>query len=295
MKLSRVDDGLQFRFPSSYPPPIHLPDIKFEQLLYWPGVSLLINVEHVQVEHKLHPNIQRQIVFDADPLIQLPTEANSSETKHILNNVPVEKRSLFSKQALCDYMPALLAAGSIYDIPASRLNELKAAFNVIKTDLVSMPFEEIELKSIHTMFSNKHRYVRWFPTDPTDSEPTTMREIINPEVNFSFQKCTFTTCASWTSEMDQYLEEMFVTRSKKFSNTLRDRLKKCITLRCDYCYSTYDGPLASFSLTAHMKEKHYFAKDWTCISCRQSWPHIELLSMKWQHDCENTTQQNGSA
>lgn len=295
MKFSQVNGGLQFTFPDSYPPPAQLSDITFEQLLHWPGVSLLINIEQMQFERKFLPNIQRQIVIGDDPLIQLPTEANSVDTRHVLNHILTEKKVHLSKQSICDYMPALLAAGSIYDIPASKLSELKTAFDVIKTDVESVPSEDIEKKSIHTTFPNKYGYVRYFPNDTTDRKPTTMREIINPEVHFSFQRCTFTSCASWLPELEEYLEAMFVSRTKAFGDAFRERMKKCITLRCDYCYSTYEGPLASFSLIAHMKDKHYFAKNWTCINCRQSWSHTELLSMKWQHHCESAIHQNGSA
>lgn len=290
MKLYLRDDILLSTKPDIYPAPVPLGDINFGQLLHWPGVSVCISVDHLQIRHSLKANTRRQIVFGNDPMIEIPLEENCLDTRYISLATTTRRNPLLAKQPILDFMRALLEAGPIYDMQVSRLCELKTASDVIKTDLDAVPFTEVELRSTHSRFQNKYKYVRHFAHDteaPPHTKLATIREFIDPEVNFCIDKCIFSmdNCDLWLDQMELYLKEMFETGSKTFGDALRERFKKCITLSCQFCYQSFDGPLGSVSMIAHMKEKHYFAKNFQCTNCKQSWPFIELLTMKWKHDC----------
>lgn len=291
MKLYRHHNVLLHSQPGIYPAPAPLPDINFEQLLHWPGVSVCISVDHLQIRHSFKANIQRQITFGAEPLIELPLDENCLDTRYITAAPTTRRNPLLAKRPMLDYMPALLEAGSVYDMQASRKSELKTALDLVASDLNAVPFSEIELRSTHSRFVNKYKYVRYFAHEMEamrDVEPAAMREIINPEVNFCVDKCIFSVdnCDEWMNKMEDYLRDMFERRAKVFGDGLRERFKKCITLQCLFCYVSFDGPLGSVSMAAHMKDKHYFAKNWLCTNCKQSWSHVELLSMKWKHECQ---------
>lgn len=291
MKLFRTPDILLVSLPEIYPAPQNPPEIKFEHLLQWPGVSMCLNVEHMQLRHVINANIRQQIVCGDDPLFELPSEANVMEPRYALASAPTSKRNVMvARQPILDFLPALLTAGSLYDIQASKLSELKTAFDVIKRDLRAMPYDELEMRSVHSQYQNKYQYVRYFAneTPMNDMQAACIREVINPEINFTIERCLFTVdnCDIWMDQMDFFLKEMFVHKSKMFADGLRERFKKSITLRCELCYATFDGALGSVSMIAHMKEKHYFAKNWSCTNCKKSWSHIELLTMRWRHECE---------
>lgn len=290
MKLFVTKDSLLVNFPAAYPAPPTIPDIKFEQLLEWPGVSITVAVDHFKIRHAFKSNLRRQIVCDNDPLIELAAEPNVMEPRYVSSAAPTSRRNkTIARSAVLTYIPALLKAGAIYDIQASKLNELKMAFDVIKRDLKAMPYDELEMRSTHSQYQNKYKYVRYFPNDATSPniQAACVREVINPEMNFFIERCLFTveTIDIWLDQMNDILKEMFVHKSKLYGDGLRERFKKCITLECEFCYVTFDGALGSVAMIAHMKEKHYVAKNWSCTNCKQSWSHIELLSMKWKHEC----------
>lgn len=299
MRLYLCKDMLVSEMPDIYPAPQVLPDVKFDQLLYWPGVCINISVEHLQIMHEIKSNIERQIVIGGDALHDIDKTANPLETRYI-QKVPSSKtHPMFSKEMFDLYISALGDAAKINEVQvqASKLAELETAFDLVRKDVATVPLNELQTKMIHSRFLNKYKYVRYFDncTDtPTKNRnaKAIMRETINPQIDFYVDKCTFTNdnCDMWNDHMDEFFKNVYIKRTKVLTDSLRERYKKCILLRCDLCYQPFEGPLCVVSLLIHMKEKHYFAKDWSCVNCEKSWSHLQLLSMKWKHDCiDNAT------
>lgn len=281
--------------PDIYPAPQLLPDsIKFEQLLYWPGVFINISLEHLQIMHEIKSNIERHIVTGDDALLDIDKAANPMETRYIQKVPSTKTNPMFSKEMFDLYMSALGDAAKINEVHVqpSKLAEIETAFNLVKNDVADVPFNEIQTKMIHSRFLNKYKYVRYFDNGSNTSMKkrnvkAVLRETINPHINFYVEKCTFThdTCDIWSDHLDGYFKDIYIKKSRLLTDSLRERYKKCILLRCDLCYQPFEGPLCVVSLLAHMKEKHHIAKDWSCVNCKKSWSHLQLLSMKWKHDC----------
>lgn len=282
--------------PTVYPAPPTFPELSLTQLLNWPDIRMNVNLEHLTFSREIQQNCDRDLVFGDNVLVDIDKQKNSNVTRY-LQKVPTTKTyPMVSKDMFDEYVTSLIEAAPHYEVGPSKLPEIEESFRKIIDDVASVPYSSIQTRMTHSRFLNGNKYFCLFPmTDSSASSSSTgsnlkvrLRETINPEVNFSIKKCTFTSdkVEVWQADLAKDLENILVKRTDAMKNLLRDRFKKCLVLKCEKCNNeVFEGPLWAVKLKDHIKQKHFVEKKWTCVSCLRQWDQFELLEMGWKHDC----------
>ncbi|XP_031619057.1 uncharacterized protein LOC116338124 [Contarinia nasturtii] len=304
MHFSLKGSLLMGETPSAYPTPPAFPDLSLTQLLHWPGIKLNISFDHFIFNHEIKDNCERDIVFGEEILVNIDKETNPSETRY-LQQVPSSKTyPMVSTELMETYVKTFMEAAPHYDVAQSKLPEIEQSFGTIIDDISSVG-ESIQTRVTHSRFLNGQKYFRIFDNEPPENVNAVgastaynnnanknnlkvrLRETINPEVLFWITHCQFTSdqINQWYHDLNDYFDGLLVKRNMAKKELLRDRFKKCLTLKCEKCNETFDGALWSVKLKDHIKQKHLVDEDWICVKCLRSWNQYELLQMGWKHDC----------
>lgn len=280
--------------PSVYPAQTPFPDLNLRQLLNWPGIKINISLEHFSFNHEIKDNCERDIVFGDDVMLNIDRQKNPAETRY-LQKVPSSKTyAMASKEMVKTYVTSLMEAAPLYEVGPSKLPEIEQSFRKILDDIDTVPFESIQTRAIHSRYMNDHQYFRVFDNDSVDNNnlKVRLRETINPEINFWIRRCDFTTdrIDIWRDAIETFFENIFVKKGERIKETLRDRYKKYLTIRCETCNESFEGALWAVKLKDHIKQKHFVDNKWTCVKCLRSWEQFELLQMAWKHDCSSNGQ-----
>lgn len=294
MNFSTRDGFLIGEVPTVYPAPPSFPDFSLTQLLNWPGIRIEINLEHISFQHEINENCDRDIVFGEDVLIGVDTTANPLETRY-LQKVPSSKTyPIVSKRLIETYVTSLMEAAPLYEVGPSKLPEIEQTFRKLLDDIGTIMFPTIQTRMIHSYFLNSQKYFRIIDNDcgsNNNNLKVRLREIINPEVNYHFRGTSLSLDQFdvWHSAIETYFKQIFVDRSTRVKEVLRDRYKKCLTLKCITCNESFEGALWAVKLKDHIKQKHFIDKPWTCVSCLCSWDQEKLLSDGWKHNCTSSS------
>ncbi|XP_055299689.1 uncharacterized protein LOC129567114 [Sitodiplosis mosellana] len=280
--------------PSVYPAQTPFPDLNLTQLLNWPGIKINISLEHFSFNHELKENCVRDIVFGDEVMLNIDTQKNPAETRY-LQKVPSSKTyAMVCKEMVETYVKSLMEAAPLYEVGPSKLPEIEKSFQKILDNIATVPFASIQTRITHTRFLNEQKYYRVFDNDSgavaaadNNNLKVRLRETINPEAIFWIRRCDFTLdqIDVWYDAIDEFFENIFVKKGDRIKETLRDRFKKCLTLKCESCNESFEGALWAVKLKDHIKQKHFVDKEWTCVKCKRSWEQFELLQMGWKHDC----------
>lgn len=297
MRFAYRKDVLIAEMPTIYPAPPSCPDINLAQLLNWPDIKMIIQLHYLTFSREIQQNCERDLVFGDDIMIDIKTDKNPTETRYLQKVRSNKPPTMVSKDVFEMYVTSLIEAAPHYDVGPSKLPEIQQSFNKILDDVANVKCSSIQTKMTHSRFLNEHKYFCIFDdgsassssnyNSKNDGMRVRLREIINPEVNFTIEKCTFTSdlVGMWNSSLYSELEDILVNRPSHTRSDLRERYKKCLALKCERCNEEFEGPLWAVKLKDHIKQKHYIAKEWTCVSCLRKWDQFELLQMGWKHDC----------
>lgn len=286
------DSMLVCEMAGIYPAPPIRADITLKQLFNWPGVSFTIQLEHFQIACELKTNIKRDIVIGDNNYINLQKdEENVMETRYIQRFASKKEQRTISKDMLRCYLEAILKAAPLHGVPRTKLSETEAAFQKILELITVVDDDSIEMKSTHSRMMNKYKYVRIIDNHTDESRPkiAKIREIMNPESIFRIERCTLLTEQAdvWLDAVETYFEEILISLRGHDAKNLKDRFKKCLTMRCELCNLPFEGAMSTVSMKEHVKDKHFFDKPWECTFCNQSWTQFELTEMNWKHECKN--------
>lgn len=289
MHFSTNGSSLIAETPLVYPAQAPFADLTLAQLLNWPGIKITISLEHFSFNHEIKENCERDIVFGNDVMLNIDTHSNPRETRYT-QKVPSSKtHPMVSKDMVDTYVKTFMETATLFEVGPSKLPEIEQSFQKVLDDVATVPFASIQNRAIHSRFLSNHKYFRVFDNDTGAVSKkhlkVRLRETINPELNFGIRRCDFLSdrIDEWYEEIDKYFEKIFV--NDRMKDTIRDRFKKCLTLKCEKCNETFEGALWAVKLKDHIKQKHFVDKKWTCVKCLRSWDHVELLGMAWNHDC----------
>lgn len=275
--------------PEVYPPPSAFPDVSLKQLFNWPNVSFTIILDHVQIVHELRMNVDRDIVIGDNNRINLIDEENVMEMRYLESITSSKQNPTVHKDMLSTYISSMIEAARLNDVPPSKLGEIQASFSKMIEDVKSVPNDLIETKLTHSQFLNEHKYMRVFDNndEPSRYKKVKLREIINPESTFRIDKSVMATeqVDVWSEAVATYFEDILIRRRIFDVKLLKERLKKCLTMKCVPCNLIFEGAMSTVSMKDHIKEKHYYDKPWECVKCRKSWSQFELTEMDWKHEC----------
>lgn len=291
MVFSTRDGFLVGEMPQVYPAPPTFPDLSLTQLMNWPGIRIEINLEHISFVHEVNENCDRDIVFGDDDLIGIDTTPNPLETRY-LQKVPSSKTyPIISKELIETYVTSLMEAAPLYEVGPSKLPEIEQSFRKLLEDIDTLKFPTIQTRIIHSYFVNSQKYFRIIDNDyganNNNNLKVRLREVLNPEVNYHFRATSLALdqFEVWHSAIETYFTQIFVDRSAKVKEALRDRYKKCLTLKCETCHESFEGALWAVKLKDHIKQRHFIDKPWTCVGCLRSFEQSKLLTEGWKHDC----------
>lgn len=290
MQFSLRGSMLNADIPVVFPAPSPFPDINLMQLLNYPGIKITVSLDHFSFAHEIRENCDRDIVLGDDALTNVNVEKNSAEIRY-LQKVPSSKTyPMVSKNMVETYVTSLIEAAPLYEVGPSKLPEIHQSFRKIIEDIARIPYPSIQTRITHSYFFNEQKYFRVFDNDTANNKnlKVRLRETINPEVNFWVKRCVFTSdqMNDWQNAIDEFFEDVLVKRNHRVKDALRERYKKCLTLKCEQCNEFFEGPLWSVKLKDHIKQKHFVDKPWTCVNCKLSWNQSELLQMGWKHSCD---------
>lgn len=284
------EDYLFAELPSTYPKPARFHDLTFAQLLNWPGISITITLDHLQCVHSLTANVERDVVFGNESDINVDKTENVLVMQQI-KAVPSSKTTIV-KELFETYVEGMISAADLCEVSPSRKSEIDLSFKKAIAEVSSVSSPLIEMRTRYARFLNKQKYMRIFDNDsefeeenPSGYLKVTLREVVNPQVIFRIEKCSIQSEKPeiWLDALDTYFKNVF---SGKIDDTLRDKYKKCISIRCLECEKRCEGPLAAISMNDHIKDKHFVGKPWQCVKCRKSWSQSDLAQMEWRHECE---------
>lgn len=281
---------LSAEVPSVYPAPPAFPDLNLTQLLNWPDIKIMINLEYLKFSREIKQNCERDLVFGDDILIGIDEQKNPKETRYIQKAPTTRTYPLVSKDVLDAYVSTLMEAAPQYKVGPSKLPEIERAFRQMLNDIASVPFSSIQTRIPHSRFLNPHKYFCIFnaQTSGSGNFEVRLRETINPEVIFEIEKCVFLTdqMNDWQDTVLKHLEDVLVKPNIRMQDTLKERFKRCLVMKCEKCNETFEGALLAVTLKNHIKQKHFVEKQWTCVKCLRTWDQFELLNMGWKHDCK---------
>lgn len=267
------------------------PDVTLEQLLFWPDISVKITLPDITFTRCLASNVDRAIVIGDDENINLDKTPNVTEIRGIKKVVTNKTNGSISKEMFDVYISAIEQAATLVDISRTRLPEIQCIFQRIKRDMELLPC--IQVKSEYSRFPNKYKYKRYFDNTTEKSETegrakAVLREVINPEIIFDIERCNFQTekLTEWEKDLCEYMENIFVKRQPAQLNTIKEIMKKCITIKCTICHETFDNALCMISAKAHLS-KHFHDKHWQCFECKKSFSQVDLCLMGWAHECSS--------
>lgn len=277
--------------PEIYPAPPTMADISLKQLFNWPGVSFTIQLEHFSIVYEFKTNIKRDVVISDNNYINLrKDEENVMETRYIQNVASKKEQRTVSKDMLRCYLGAILQVAPLHDVPKSKLSETEAAFQKILELISTVNDDLIEMNSTHSQLMNKYKYVRMIDnhTDQSYSRKAKIREIINPEGTFRIDRCTLSMEETdvWLDAVETYFEEILITRRGQDAKSLKERIKKCLSMRCELCNIHFEGAMSTVSMKEHVKDKHFYDRPWECVFCNKYWTQFELTDMAWKHECK---------
>lgn len=238
---------LQASVPTDYAPVRPLPDLTLEQLINWPGVTTSLTLRDITYTRKLVPNYSRDIVFGTELDVNLDKSMNITTTRRISKTTSSKPGPEISKQMFDTYVNAIVDAVKLVEVSKVRAPELEAIFKMMKEDLSALP--KLFLKTSFSRYPNRERYMRIFDNDteyglkPRKNPKVVLREVINPEIQFSIDRCTFTneTLSSWEIDLCNFFEKVFVQKDKATLETLKDMVKKCISFSCGVCNLSFTG------------------------------------------------------
>lgn len=286
--------------PTIYPAPPAFPDLNLAQLLNWPDIKMIIQLDYLTFSREIQENCERDLVFGDDIMIDIKCDKNPTETRYLQKVKSNKPPTMVSKDVFEVYVTSLIEAAPNYDVGPSKLPEIEQSFKKILDDVANVKCSNnsIQTKMTHSRFLNGQKYFCIFDdgnasgndNNGNDGMRVRLRETINPEVNFSIDKCAFTSdlVAMWSSSLYSELEDILVKRPTHTRSNLRERYKRCLALKCERCNEEFEGPLWAVKLKDHIKQKHYVTKEWTCVRCLRKWDQFDLLQMGWKHDCTNS-------
>lgn len=290
MRFAYQRGVLSAEMPSVYPAPPTFPDLNLKQLLNWPDIKIMINLEYLKFSREIKQNCEREVVFGDDILIGIDAQKNPTETRYIQKAPTTRTYPLVSKDVLDAYVSTLMEAAPQYNVGPSKLPEIECAFRQMLNDIASVPFASIQTRIPHSRFLNQQKYFCIFDTQTSGTSghfEVRLRETISPEVIFEIEKCVFLTdqMHNWHDSVLNHLEEVLAKPNIRIQEALKDRFKRCLVMKCEKCNETFEGALLAVTLKNHIKQKHFVEKQWTCVKCLRTWDQFELLNMEWKHDC----------
>lgn len=222
-------------------------------------------------------------------MINVESSINPSEVRY-LQKVPSSKMyPIVSKEMVETYVTLLMDAAPLFEVGKSKLQEIDSSFRKLLNDIANVPFSTIQTRMIHSYFLNRQKYFRIHDNDSSTGNnnlKVRLREVINPEVNFQLRSCfAMDQFDVWKDNIEAFFKQIYIDRATSTKDALRDRYKKCLTLKCETCNESFEGALWVHKLKDHIRNKHFVDKKWTCVKCLGSWEVKNLLSMGWRHIC----------
>lgn len=282
---------------SHYPPEPSMSDISLKQLLNWPGMAVTLTLRDVTYTRKLMPNFNRAVVFGNDQYVNLDQSENVTDTRRLSQTSSNKCGLLISKEIFETYSAAVGDALDVVDVSKTRIQEIQMIIEAMKDDLATL--ENLYLKTTFSRFPNSTKYMRAIDhkidaaQKPHQTPDVYVREVINPEFEFTIERCTFTSesLASWKNVLCDYFDLLFVQRDHITLEAFREMIKKCISFECIICNEQFDGVLCIHAARAHLG-KHFCDRKWSCINCQLSFSQADLVDMGWKHVCSDSGEAN---
>lgn len=248
MKLYIVPGNiLQASVPTDYVPERPLQNLTLEQLINWPGVTTSLTLRDITYTRKLVSNYGRDIVFGTESDVNLDKSTNVTATRRVSQTASNKPGPEISKQMFETYINAIGDAVKLVEVSMSRARELETFIKMMKNDLGDLP--QLFLKSSFSRYPNRQKYMRIFDNDteyglkPRKHPRVTLREVINPEIQFSIDRCTFPneTLSTWEGDLCNFFEMIFVKKDKATLEALKQMVRKCLSFNCGICNLNFSG------------------------------------------------------
>lgn len=123
-------------------------------------------------------------------------------------------------------------------------------------DIASAPFSSIQTRVPHSHFLNEQKYFSIFNTSTgerscsSDSSSSSkievrLRETINSEMISEIEKSGLLpeNMDQWQDKVLKHLDDVLVLPNRQTQDTLKERFKKCLVMKCEKCNEVFEGAL----------------------------------------------------
>ncbi|EDS37771.1 conserved hypothetical protein [Culex quinquefasciatus] len=266
----------------------------YPELFYTPGIRVNLVLPFLQV--------MRQVRSNADQFL-VPSKNNPKPSESTPNSLdPFQKSDnsrskpvRFSQNVTLEYLNILLDLLGTYEFMLGQRQRMALLFLLQQ---FKREFEECEMNELHVQygyFLSPFKYFRVInedvrPNDPDEDAYLYVKEVINPEVNFTIENAI-----GGEGELDslenifqpivQYLVEGGETSDNKQYLKFAEMLRKAVTYTCTDCNMSFDSALAQITIQEH---RFCGKKAWKCVNCNMAFDECDIAGSGWQHDCGNS-------
>lgn len=287
---------------------VALRDIHFElkHLLYWPGISLSLNLPELEIKRKCVPNASQELV----KLEHFPDPAvlNDESLKRYYKNQTMQsvaqdpsKDIEIVHEMVILYLELILKVTQ--DSERNRQAEIVLLLETIIQDLQKLKRSFLNIN--YSYFLNKFPYSRLIThtANPANDETEylQLRETYNPEIVFKIKRCNKfeerkEDMESDFLQLETYFINLLENKNERAQESFNSMLQKSVTAMCMPCgfkHHGTPGPTMVSIMEDHIKQ--CCAVPLKCLACNFVGSELELANMKWNHTCLATPEeQNGN-
>uniref|UniRef100_A0A336MKE8 CSON002414 protein n=1 Tax=Culicoides sonorensis TaxID=179676 RepID=A0A336MKE8_CULSO len=269
-----------------------------KELMHWPGVGIKINLPCISIKRQFNLNIERDLTNSINS--KIPETHLTMNKEHVyryyesrsdktISNIKEEIE--LSHELIQVYLKLIIEclkntnyvkSGEIQQILSTMLQELS---------MISRSFVNVS----YSYFPNDYKYYRTFKQDvesSSDMEILHIREIYNPEIIFTTNRCSFKEMAkNDVDDISRYFEAILTKKDPDAIEEFYTMLTNGYEIYCVDCVKQnkptgqYNNPKRIQYISEHIRP--FCVNDFNCVKCAFESDILNLSKKAWQHNCSD--------
>lgn len=273
------------------------PKLTLKHIMYWPGMTLHLNLGRVRLTHSVIPNFKRSLIIGGHTMRDVASQSKRSLHPHrvVTNKDSTDKSTELSVEMLNTFF-TMIQSVDFGDV--AKRTQFKPLFGTLEVNM--RPMKTILLNQKYSCFLTENQYARYYlnSTDcrvPTrhsmasDQQMVRLLEIINPEAHFQITECPFVQNGDddvWAQDLFNYFDRLLTKRCPKALAEFNEMLGKSMSFECTICQVEFnDGDHALRDSIRHVQKEHCSSPNWNCAECDMTYDTFKLAENKWRHHC----------
>lgn len=270
--------------------------ISLKNIIYWPGITLHLNLGKLQISRGILPNYKRSMIIGGHSLQDDKQPNNTLELRRIKSDTSIETCPKLSVEIL-DTFFAMIQNVDFADLGKKSKLIYKNLFKAIQNDI--LPMKTVLLNEKYSYFLNPTMYARYYLNSADSRVPTRqslvsdklmvrLLETTNPEVQFQITSCSFVQNdeVDWTQDLFDYFDRLLTKRCPDALIEFNEMLRNSFVFECNLCKMMFDdGDNTIRDVTRHIRKEHCISPNWNCANCDMTMETLKLAENFWAHYC----------